>query len=475
MPARKVALSEQVQVEVADGLTALRAELQVPDEFPADVVAAAEAAARAIPLPELDRTDLELITIDPEGSRDLDQALHLAPDGDGFVVSYAIADVGAFVEPGGPIDLEAQRRGQTLYAPDRRTPLHPPALSEGAASLLPDQVRPAVLWTIRLDAAGKQADVTVQRARVRSREQLTYVQAQAEIDGGSARPSLELLRTVGRLREQQERDRGGVSLPIPEQVTAVDDHQWSLEFRSPLPVEGWNAQISLLTGMAAARIMLDGKIGILRTLPPAEDASLHRLRRIAKALRIPWPDDLGYPDFVRTLDPAQGPHAAMLAACTSLFRGAGYASFAGAAPEQPVHAALATEYAHTTAPLRRLVDRYVGEICLALTAGEPVPDWITTALPELPATMQASEQKAKRYEREVVNLVELALLRTKDGMIFDAMITEVDRKKGRGEVVIADPAVEAAVLGDGLRLGEELKVRLVQAELDRGTVAFEPA
>lgn len=475
MPARKVALSDQAKAEVADGLTALRTELQIPDDFPSEVVAAAEAATKDPRLPELDRTDLELITIDPEGSRDLDQALHIATEGDGFVVSYAIADVGAFVEPGGVIDLEAQKRGQTLYAPDRRTPLHPPALSEGAASLLAGQVRPALLWTIRLDAAGQQTGVTVERARVRSREQLTYVQAQAEIDGGSARSSLELLRTVGKLREQQERDRGGVSLPIPEQVVTVDDDRWSLEFRSPLPVEGWNAQISLLTGMAAARIMIDGGIGVLRTLAPAEEWSLRRLRRIAKALRIAWPDELSYPDFVRTLDPAKGPHAAMLAACTSLFRGAGYAAFDGAPPEQPGHAALATEYAHTTAPLRRLVDRYVGEICLALTAGKPVPERIRADLPALPDIMAATEQKAKRYEREIVNLVELALLRSRDGMIFDAMITEVDEKRDRGEIVIADPAVEALIRGDRLRLGEEIKVRLIAAELDRGAVVFEPA
>src|SRR5690606_10358071 len=238
MPARKVALSEAVKAEVAAGLTALRAELEIPEEFPAEVVAAAEAAATAPRLPELDRTDLELITIDPPGSRDLDQALHLAADGDDYLVSYAIADVAAFVEPGGPIDVEAHRRGQTLYGPDRRIPLHPPALSEDAASLLPDQVRPAVLWTIRLDATGRQTAVEVRRARVRSREQLSYADAQAEIDSGSARPTLHLLRTVGQLREQLERDRGGVSLPIPEQVVAVEEQHWSLEFRSPLPVEG---------------------------------------------------------------------------------------------------------------------------------------------------------------------------------------------------------------------------------------------
>lgn len=475
MPARKLALSERARAEVSDGLAALRTELQLPDDFPAEVTAAAAQAAKEPRLPELDRTDLELITIDPEGSRDLDQALHLAESEDGFVVSYAIADVAAFVEPDGPIDAEAHRRGQTLYAPDRRIPLHPPALSEDAASLLPDQVRPALLWTITLDRAGARTAVTVQRARVRSREQLTYLQAQQELDGGSARPSLELLRTVGRLREQQERDRGGVSLPIPEQQVAVADDRWTLEFRSPLPVEGWNAQISLLTGMAAARIMLDGGIGALRTLPPAEDSSLHRLRRIAKGLRISWPDGLAYPEFVRTLDPAQARDAAMLAACTSLFRGAGYAAFDGAPPEQPKHAALAVEYAHTTAPLRRLVDRYVGEVCLALTAGEPVPDRIRAGLSALPEAMAASEQQAKRYEREVIDLVELAVLRSAGETVFDAMITELDEKKDKGRLVIAEPAVEATVRGDQLRLGEEVKVRLIKTELAAGTVVFELA
>ncbi|HLT60214.1 MAG TPA: RNB domain-containing ribonuclease [Microlunatus sp.] len=475
MPARKVALSEAVKAEVAAGLTALRAELEIPEEFPAEVVAAAEAAATAPRLPELDRTDLELITIDPPGSRDLDQALHLAADGDDYLVSYAIADVAAFVEPGGPIDVEAHRRGQTLYGPDRRIPLHPPALSEDAASLLPDQVRPAVLWTIRLDATGRQTAVEVRRARVRSREQLSYADAQAEIDSGSARPTLHLLRTVGQLREQLERDRGGVSLPIPEQVVAVEEQHWSLEFRSPLPVEGWNAQISLLTGMAAAGIMVDGRVGVLRTLPPAEPGSLRRLRRIARGLRISWPDDLDYPDFVRTLDPTEGPQAAMLAACTTLFRGAGYEAFTGTPPDELGHAALATDYAHATAPLRRLVDRYVGEVCLALTAGEPVPDWVTEALPELPEQMRRSEQLAKRYERSALDLVELAVLRSRDGAVFDAMITELDEEKGRGEIVIADPAVEADVRGPGLRLGQEIKVRLISSELDQGKIVFEPA
>ena len=215
MPARKVDLPGAVPPELAAGLARIRAELEVPEAFEAQVVAAAEAAVAAARLPELDRTDLELVTIDPPGARDLDQALHIARAGDGFVVSYAIADVAAFVSAGDPVDREAHRRGMTFYAPDRRTPLHPPALSEGAASLLPDEVRPALLWTLRLDAEGEMTEAEVVRARVRSREQLDYGQAQAEIDGGSAREALALLAVVGRSLESRERERGGVSLPLP--------------------------------------------------------------------------------------------------------------------------------------------------------------------------------------------------------------------------------------------------------------------
>ena len=133
---------------------AIRAEFDVPEEFSADVLAEAERRAAEPPWPELDATDVPLVTLDPVGSRDLDQAVHLARRGDGYRVSYAIADVGAFVALGSRLDAEARRRGQTLYSPDRRTPLHPPVLSEGAASLLADQLRPAVLWTIDVDADG---------------------------------------------------------------------------------------------------------------------------------------------------------------------------------------------------------------------------------------------------------------------------------------------------------------------------------
>ena len=472
MPARRVALTGGTPAPLVDGLAAIRERLQVPADFPPDVPAEAERGTASPVLPDLDRTGLELVTLDPPGARDLDQALHIARDGRGYVVSYAIADVAAFVAPGDAVDREAHRRGCTLYAPDHRTPLHPPAISEAAASLLAGEVRPALLWTIRLGEDGKMTDVDVARALVRSREQLDYEQAQAEIDSGRARQTLALLAVVGDLRLGQERDRGGVSLPLPDQEVHVDGEHWSLEFRSPLPVEGWNAQISLLTGMAAAHIMLYGEVGILRTLPPADNAALRRLRQTARALRIAWPPEVGYPAFVRSLDPDRADHAAMLTACTELFRGAGNIAFSGSIRRRGARGAGHRVRPHHCSaapaggPLCRRDPR--GPVCRSTGAR-----LVLQALDRLPGEMKAAEHAAHAYERAVVDLVEVFLLADRVGDTFPGTVVEVDESRRRGVALVKDPAVEARVSGEQLPLGHEVSLRLTSADYDRGAVQFE--
>lgn len=472
MPVSNVGF-DHIPRQLAAGLASIRTEMAIPAEFPPDVVMAAEQAAAQPRLPQEDLTAIEFVTIDPPGAMDLDQALQLERDGEGFLVRYAIADVAAFVSRGDAVDTEAHRRGMTLYAPDHRTPLHPPALSEGAASLLPDQIRPALVWQIRLDAQGRMRDVEVARARVRSRAQLSYEQVQADLDAGQAPESLQLLKVIGELLQQLESERGGVSLNISEQHVNTEHDHWALEFRTPLPVEGWNAQISLLTGMAAAQMMLYGQVGVLRTLPPADHASLRKLRQTAKALAIAWPAEQDYPGFLRSLDPSRSDHAAMISACTLLFRGAGYQAFSGGVPYDVEHAALAAEYAHTTAPLRRLVDRYAGEVCVALCAGQPVPNWVLQALDALPDEMRAAEQRAKKYERAIINLVEACLLSNQVGDTFAGHIIEVDEDHKSGTLILAEAAVEAKIKGQALPLGQDVRARLVTADVTKGAVSFE--
>jgi exoribonuclease R len=457
-----------------DGIAAIQRELEVTPEFPPEVEAAAAQAVANPRLPDLDRTDLPLITIDPAGAQDLDQALHLERDGDGYVLHYAIADLAAFITPGDPVDLEAHQRGQTLYGADSRIPLHPTAISEAGGSLLPDQVRPALLWTIRLDAEGARTDVEVERALVRSRAQLDYPGAQQAIDDGSADESLSLLKVVGDLRLGREAARGGISLPLPEQEVDTAGAEWSLEYRSQLPVEQWNAQMSLLTGFAAASLMMYARVGFLRTLPPPDPRDVQRLHRTAHALGIDWPAELLYPDFIRTLDASKPTGAAMISACTRLLRGAGYVAFDGETPGQPLHSGLNAEYAHVTAPLRRLGDRYASEICVALCAGEEVPDWVHAALPELGQEMQTSSQKANTYGRMVLDLVEAGLLQHRVGESFEGVVVDVSEKEPtRGTLTIADPAVEAPVVSASeLPLGTDVRARLTTADVSRRKVEF---
>jgi VacB/RNase II family 3'-5' exoribonuclease len=461
--------------EMREGIAAIQQELKVSAQFPADVERAAAEAAVAPRLPGLDRTDIPFVTIDPESARDLDQAMHIERSGDGYVVHYAIADVGAFVTPGDPVDVEANRRGETLYGADSKVPLHPTALSEGAASLLPDEVRPALLWTIQVDDTGEGTDVQVERALVRSRAKLSYEGVQADLDAGRAPELIDLLREVGELRLAREAARGGVSLPLPEQELVENgDGHWELEFRRLTPVETWNAQISLLTGMAAASLMVYARVGVLRTLPPADPRDVQRLHRTARALGIEWPAEQLYPDFIRTLDPSLPTHAAMIVACTRLLRGAGYVTFNGELPEQAQHSALASEYAHVTAPLRRLADRYAGEICVALCAGTDVPEWVVAAMHELPDTMAASGRRANQYENAIVDLCEAELLHDRVGERFDAVVVDLDEKdRRRGDITIQDPAIEATVTGSrDLPLGEEVSVELVEADPRTRKVGF---
>ena len=143
----------------------------------------------------------------------------------------------------------------------------------------------------------------------------------------------------------------------------------------------------------------------------------------------------------------------MLNACTELFRGAGYTAFDGELPANTRHAALATDYAHVTAPLRRLVDRFAGEVCLALSAEQDVPDWVRSALPALPELMASAESRSKKYERAVIDLVEVSLLHDRVGSEFVGTVIDVESDGKRGVVMIADPAVQARVRGTDLPLG----------------------
>ncbi|WP_309129631.1 RNB domain-containing ribonuclease [Microbacterium sp.] len=472
MPQRRshVAPSAE-QSGLASALADLRADYETP--FPAEALAEAEQATASAP--DLDLRDLPFVTLDPAGSRDLDQAFHLERAGRGYRVHYAIADVPAFVQPGGALDRAARDRGQTLYAADGSIPLHPRVLSEGSASLLPDEERPALVWSFGLDAEGAVTDVDLQRALIRSRAQLDYIGAQASLDRGEESPAA-LLPEIGRLRLEREAERGGASLNLPDtEVVRYDDGRYGIERRHPLPIEDWNAQLSLMTGMAAAEMMLSAKVGVLRTMPQPGDEAFETFRRQTAALRRPWTEGR-YGDYLRGLERADPLTLPILEAASALFRGAGYVAFDGEIPAETEQAAIGAPYAHATAPLRRLVDRWSLTVCLAVAEGKGIPDWARLSLTELPELMQRSSSRASQLNSRTIGLVEAALLAPHVGEVFEASVVRAANGEGEATIQLAEPAVTArAKISPEAAPGSSVRVRLNSAEVQSGEIVFAAA
>lgn len=261
--------------------------------------------------PRLDDPDLEdlgalpFVTIDNEGSRDLDQALLVERDGAGHRVRYAIADASFYVPRGSALFAEALRRGASYYLPGLMIPMLPRALSEGLVSLNPDVPRRAVVFDMRLDARGACTGTRLVRARIRSRAKLTYDGVQRFLDG--ARPdwdaapyaeSLRLLREVGERRIADATARDVVTYRRRTVEVGLDDRKsFSIYGALRNDVERYNEQLSLLCNAEGARLLRDGGDAgavepIYRVHPaPPEDRVVgfaRELERIAAQRGAQW-------------------------------------------------------------------------------------------------------------------------------------------------------------------------------------------
>lgn len=453
----------------------IRLELELPGEFSPEAATEAAAVTDRYATERVDRTDIAFVTIDPPGSKDLDQAVRLVHDGDGYLVQYAIADVAALITPEGLLDNETRHRGQTIYLPDGSIPLHPRVLSEGAGSLLPEQIRPAVLWEIKVDAEGQPTSVTVSRALVKSVARLDYAGVQKSFDDATPHSSIAALADFGRCRQALAIARGAVNLELPEQSIAKTDAGWVLEVEKRTDVDLWNSHVSLLTGMAAGEIMRTAGVGLLRTLPKPEADTLQQLRKSAAALGVSWDRELSAGEFLAGLDPIDPRSLAIMSDATSLLRGANYLAFDATTPlaadAVTEHAGIAGVYAHVTAPLRRLADRFATEVCLAVKSGNPVPEWVLRALPTLPDLMKGSDSLANKAERAAVDLAEATVLENQIGTTFSAMVLHEKRGDRPGEIFISEPAIIAPCVGE-LTEGETIMVRLTRADVRRRKVEF---
>ena len=444
------------------GLQEIRRQYSIPDAFPAAVDAAAATAARREPTEHRDLTDWPFVTLDPATSTDLDQAFHIERSGDDLLLHYAIADVAWFVADGDVVDQEAWTRGLTLYLPDGRAPLYPPVLTEGAASLLPDGPRPAVVFHVRIDTAGVATLDGATRAVVRSRAKLAY-------DSVTAADVPADFDELSRRIEAAAATRGAGVVEPPEQVVVRDDGHYRLEFRPRLESESQNAALSLSANLAIASVMVTAGVGLFRVMSPPGERAIRRLRHTAHSLALHWPHDQPLDGFVRGLDANSPRHAAFMLAVRRAGGGASYV--AAAEGLVPWHAAMAAPYAHATAPLRRLADRYTVMTTLALAAGTEVDDGTRAALERLPAAMEHAEARASQIDHAVLDLAEAVMLHGREGDVFDAVVVDDDDATSR--LHLPAVAVVANVRMRHVQPGDAVRVRLVSADPARREVRFE--
>ena len=448
---------------LAHGLAAIRREFQVPISFPAEVLGAAGIAAKRAPTEHVDRLDRPFVTLDPASSTDLDQAFTIERSGGDLLLHYAIADVAWFVADGDGVDAEAWQRGTTLYLPDGKAGLYPPVLSEGAASLLPDGPRPAVIFTVRVAADGAVRLDGAERAIVRSVAKLAYDRVR---DADLPAEFAELAR---RIQAAEDRRGAGRVDPPEQEVAALGDGRYALAFRPRLVSEERNAALSLATNLAIADALQADRTGLFRVMAEPDVRAVKRLRQTARAFDLEWPAAATLAQFERTLDAVDPRQAAFMMAIRRAGAGASYVPYRDGFV--PWHAAMAATYAHATAPLRRLADRYVVRAALAIANGRSVPEVVTEAFPKLPAVMARAEAHAGQIERAVVDLAEAVMLQDREGEIFRAVVTDVDQRGVR--IQLCDLPIVARVGAHRVGPGDVVEVRLVAADPDRHAVSFQ--
>jgi len=235
---------------------------------------------------------------------------------------------------------------------------------------------------------------------------------------------------LSRRIEAAERARGASRVDPPEQeVTASGEGCYTLSFRPRLIAENRKASLSLAANLAIADALLAAHAGLFRVMAEPDDFAIGRLRQTAKALHLDWPAATSLKDYQRVLDPADTAQAAMMMAVRRAGRGASYQPYTPG--EIPWHSAMAATYVHATAPLRRLADRYVIMSALAVANGQPIPDAVSTTFARLPKIMAHADAQSAAIDRAVIDLAEAVTLQGSEGELFDALVTDEDKRGAR--------------------------------------------
>ena len=345
----------------------------IPDDFPDDVMAQADAAKPVGLKGREDLRDLPLITIDPSDARDHDDACYAHADEDpknegGHVVWVAIADVAAYVTPGSALDREARKRGNSTYFPDRVVPMLPDRLSGDLCSLHEGVPRACIAVRMVLDAAGNKIGHSFHRGLMRSTASLHYEEVQDAIDGTPndrtgplLDPVLKPIYAAYAALKAARAERQPLDLDLPERRIELDKDGTvkSVNFKDRLDAHRLIEEFMVLANVAAAETLLSKKTPLLyRIHEEPSPAKLDALRETAQAAgyTLAKGQVLHTRHLNKLLNDAAGTDDAELINLSTL-RSMTQAYYG---PAHIGHFGLALRsYAHFTSPIRRYADLIV--------------------------------------------------------------------------------------------------------------------
>ncbi len=482
----------------------------IPDEFPDAALDELDALPKLDPDARTDLREIPLLTIDPADARDHDDAVHAAPDSDpandgGWIVTIAIADVAHYVRAGTRLDREAQKRGNSVYFPDRVVPMLPEAISNDLCSLREAEDRPCMAVEIVFDRSGSKRRHTFKRGLMRSAAKLSYEDAQAAFDGkpgAKAQPVYEatlvpLWHAYQALAAARTR-RAPLDLDLPER-------------RLILNAEGQLDRVVVPERLDAHRLieefMIQANVAAAETLerrrsplvyrahdqPSKEKLAALREFLATLGLKIPAQATLRPENFNRILRTTRNLPVSDLVSEVVL-RAQAQAEYT---PENYGHFGLnLRRYAHFTSPIRRYADLIVHRALIsALKLGnDGLTDETAGTLGEVCEHISQTERRAMAAERDTADRLIAGHLADRVGAEFTARISGVTTSGlfVRLAETGADGFVpvgtlhddyyhfvesQHALVGDrtglAFRLGDEVEVRLAEALPTAGALRFE--
>ena len=483
----------------------------IPYIFPDETLEEAQRVAE-LPLSEDKREDLRdvpIVAIDPADARDHDDAIWAEPDGEGgYKAIVAIADVSFYVRPGGKLDKEARKRGNSVYFPDRVVPMLPEILSADVCSLVENEDRAAMACHLRISPDGKITKWRFTRAIVRLAANIAYEDAQKAMDDGSADDNLKNLWGAWKLLFKARQARDPLDLELPERQVRLDDEGVIEEIavRERLDAHRVVEDFMIAANVAAAKALEEKAAPVVYRVhetPSREKLMAFKEYLASQGKSFAMGQVITPGLFNRMLkdivDPAEKAliMEAVLRSQTQAYYG----------PSNSGHFGLALgSYAHFTSPIRRYADLLVHRALVdAYKLEQPKPkgdipeasglsDRDKTALNQITDAISQTERRAMEAERDTIDRYVAAWLSGRVGETFDTRITGVqgfgffatiENLGGDGLVPVSTLGREYFRYDEGARelvgensgttyaVGDRLKLKLAEANALTGALKFE--